>query len=212
MKKGQKSHFVFDVDDTLADSYEFNQQMFVDTFAPYVDLSNLEVEKYLRELHRSGRGTAMVLQFEEAIKHLGAEISSSELVRINELLHIDNVSKLRIFDSAVEVITKLKFLGCDVSVCSNRQLGSLDKIIEKHAIKGLFTNIISCADAGHEKPDPHCLNMLIKDSGKDKSEFIYFGDSKTDFQFAANAGIDCIIVDHYLNQKKFYQMILQFFL
>lgn len=28
----KKTHFIFDLDDTLTNSYEFNQQMFVDTF------------------------------------------------------------------------------------------------------------------------------------------------------------------------------------
>ena len=70
---------------------------------------------------------------------------------------------------------------------------------------------ISCTDAGHEKPDPYCLNKIIAESGKAKSEFIYFGDSKTDYEFAKAAGIDFLIVDHYLNEKKFYKMMLELF-
>jgi len=42
-------------------------------------------------------------------------------------------------------------------------------------------------------------------------ETIYFGDSKTDAEFAQNAGIDYLVIDHYLNKKQFYSMILNSF-
>lgn len=212
MKNAQKTHFIFDVDDTLADSYEFNQQMFVDTFNTYVDLANPDTEKYLRYLHHISRGTSMISQFDQAISHLNIRATASELVDKNELLHQNNIAKMNMFDSVPEVIVKLRSQGKDVSICSNRQSGSLNKILERHRMQNLFTNTISCSDSGHEKPDPYCLNKLVSECGKPKDEFIYFGDSKTDYLFATNSGIDCIIVDHYLNQKKFYKMILQSFL
>ncbi len=212
MKNAQKTHFIFDVDDTLADSYEFNQQMFVDTFISYVDLSNPDIEKYLRNLHHISRGVSMITQFEQAISHLNIRPTASELVDKNELLHQNNIAKMKMFDAVSEVITRLRSQGKDVSICSNRQLGSLSKILTQHHMQDLFTHTISCADSGHEKPDPFCLETLVKESGKPKEEFIFFGDSNTDYQFATNAGIDCIIVDHYLNQKKFYKMVLQLFL
>jgi len=44
-----------------------------------------------------------------------------------------------------------------------------------------------------------------------KNQTIYFGDSKTDAEFAANAGIDFLIIDHYLNKKQFYTAVLESF-
>ncbi len=207
-----KKHFVFDLDDTITDSYDFNQQMFVDTFLPYLDVSNVGTDKFLRDLHYNGRGTSMHTHFEEATQHFSLNLNPVDLVRENELLHIKNVDKIKIFDAVAEVIAGLKTANKKVSICTNRQTESLMKILDNHGITSHFSNIISCSDAGHEKPDPYCLLELVEKSGEPKEDFIYFGDSKTDYLFARDAGVDFIIVDHYLNEKKFYKMILQAFM
>lgn len=207
-----KQHFIFDVDDTITNSYEFNQQMFVDTFAGILNLSDLQIEKYLRDLHYRSRGIAMHRQFEEALNFFGITFNPHELVSKNEELHKKNIENIELFDAVVDVIKSLKNSGKTVSVCSNRQSGSLSLIINKHGLGEYMDNIVSCIDAGHEKPDPYCLETLVHDKKYKKNECIYFGDSKTDSLFASNAGIDFIIVDHYINEKKFYKMILQAFM
>ena len=66
--------------------------------------------------------------------------------------------------------------------------------------------------AGRDKPDPFCLNELMeKYRDTTLGEAIYFRNSKTDAEFATNANIDFVVVDHYLNKKLFYQMILESF-
>ncbi|OGC50917.1 hypothetical protein A2716_02690 [candidate division WWE3 bacterium RIFCSPHIGHO2_01_FULL_40_23] len=207
-----KKHFIFDVDDTITNSYEFNQQMFVDTFDKYIDIKHYEVDLYLRDLHFKSRGTAMHLQFDEAILHFGLKLNPHVLVKENEDLHIKNIDKIEIFDAVSDIIKTLNKEGRIVSVCTNRQYGSLNKIMENNGLSQYLNYVVSCTDEGHEKPDPFCLDMIINKSGSKKEDCIYFGDSQTDYQFATNAGIEFIIVDHYLNQKKFYKMILQSFM
>ena len=207
----KKKHFIFDVDDTLIDSYALNQQLFVETFSNYLDLSNHEIEKYLCELHLKSRGTSMLLQFQEAVTHFSLSIDPQKLVRQNEKLQIKNSKQVTLFDSVKELFIKLTSQGRKVSVCTNRPKQSLLKILKGQGVQNYLTNIVSCHDAKHEKPDPFCLIKLIKESGEPKTDFIYFGDSITDYQFAENAGIDFIIIDYYLNQKKFYKLIVQSF-
>lgn len=201
-----KKHLIFDVDDTLTNAYELNQQLFVDTFLAH----NKKVDQnYLRELHYFSRGTAMHLQFETAVKHLNLNLDPEKLVAENEIIHQNSVDRLTMFDDVRSFFKQLKADGKKVSLCSNRQYGSLNKIIEKYDIGQFLDNAISCADEGFEKPDPTCLLRIIEKDGLSKDNYLYFGDSKTDSEFATNAGIDYIIIDHYLNQKKFYKLILQ---
>lgn len=205
-----KTHFVFDLDDTLTNSYEINQQLFVDTFEGITT----EQEKYLRDLHYRSRGTSMHLQFAEAVKNLGWDIEPSELVKKNEHMHINSAekfAKMHTFDAAKELLDVLKNNGKLISVCTNRQYGSQQKIFELNNMTHYFENIISCSDEGHEKPDPFCLNALIAKYNEPKDAYIYFGDSKTDRDFAKAAGIDFVIIDQYLNEKKFYKMVLASF-
>jgi phosphoglycolate phosphatase-like HAD superfamily hydrolase len=186
--------------------------MFVDTFKPYLDLRNKKIQKYLRELHFKSRGTAMHLQFAEAVKNFSLTQDPEKLVDENENLHIDNIDQITIFDSTPIFFQKLKKKGRTISICTNRQVGSMSKILENNKLVTKIDNVVSCIDVGHEKPDPYCLLDLIKRSGIPKDKTIYFGDSKTDFEFAKNANVDFIIIDHYMNQKRFYTMILETFM
>lgn len=203
-----KKHFIFDCDDTLTNSYDFNQQMFVDTFLPYkMDID----QNFLRELHFNNRGTAMNLQFETAINHFNLNADAQTMMEENEQLHIKNIGNMTMFDDVHVLFEELKKKGRTISITSNRQYGSLKLVLERNNLNKYVDDIISCKDEGFEKPDPTCLLNLIEKYKSPKDEFLYFGDSKTDSDFASNAGIDYIIVDHYLNQKKFYKIILQTF-
>ena len=156
----------------------------------------------------------MHIQFEEAAKYLKLEVPPQELVKKNEEMHINSAekfAKMHTFDAAKELLDVLKSNGKLISVCTNRQYGSQKKIFELNNMSHYFENVISCSDEGHEKPDPYCLNTLIAKYDEPKEAYIYFGDSKTDRDFAKGAGIDFVIIDHYLNEKKFYKMILEAF-
>ncbi len=206
-----KKHFVFDLDDTLTNSYEFNQQMFVDTFLPYLPKITQKQETLLRDLHFKSRGKAMILQFEEAVKALQLSTPPHNLLKANEKLHIDNVHKISTFDDVKDLFDLLKSKNKKIHICTNRQYGSLTKILKNNGVENYIENIISCADEGHEKPDPYCLLELVKNHGGNKNEFLYFGDSKTDHDFAHNADMEAIIIDQYLNKKKFFKVILEAF-
>jgi HAD superfamily hydrolase (TIGR01509 family) len=206
-----KKHIIFDLDDTISASYEFNQQMFVDTFVPYLPKMTKVQEQYLRDLHYNTRGKAMHLIFEDACKYLDIHKNPMELVNENEEMHAKNIERVKCFDGAQDFFRKLKENGRILSVCTNRQTKSLNKILKKNKLFKYFDNIISCTDEGHEKPDPFCLLQLIKKYDIPKSQYIYFGDSKTDFEFASNAGIDFLIIDQYLNRKQFFKSMVNIF-
>ncbi|MBN1263092.1 MAG: HAD-IA family hydrolase [Candidatus Pacebacteria bacterium] len=212
MNKKAKSHFVFDFDDTLADSYSFNQQMFVETFDPYLELSHERAQAYLRGLHFKNRGAAMIKIFEKAQKKFSLKVSPEILVRKNDQLHQKNFGQIKLFPAVVKFVRLLKKQQKELFICTNRDVHSAELILKKYHLKKLFSEVVSCKDAGREKPDPFCLLKLVKKTGQSKENFIYFGDSNVDFQFADNAGVDAIIIDHYLNQKSFYEIIIQTFL
>ncbi len=210
--KINKKHFVFDLDDTLADSYNFNQELFVEVFKSYIDIKNETTNKYLRDLHFKNRGVSMLDLYSIAVKHLSINANPKDLVEANEQLHVKQIHKVKTFRAVEDFIKSLKSDNKIVSIMSNRQTKSLLKILKKNNLDKYVDNIISCSDMGYEKPNPYCLLKLVEDSGGNKEDFIYFGDSKTDYDFAISAGVDPLIVDHYLNQKMFYKMILESFI
>lgn len=205
----QKSHFVFDLDDTLMNSYGFNQQMFYETFLPHApDID----EVFVRDLHFRSRGTSMHVQFDEVIKHFNLDLDPEQLAKENEILHQKHFREITFFDHVEELLRGLKARGNIISLCTNRQYGSLNPLLDDSGLRKYFDNVVSCLDEGHEKPDPVCLLSIIDKYDIPKSEYIYFGDSKVDCAFATNAGIDFIIIDQYINQKKYFKVIVESFL
>lgn len=204
-----KKHIIFDFDDTISSAYDLNQQLFVDTFLPY--MSEID-QDYLRNFHFAKRGTSMISQFEGIVEKYKINVSSEQLVEENEQLHQKRAAEVKIFNGFLEILQHLKRLDKKVSICTNRAKGSLEIILKKNQIYKYLDNVVSCKEEGHEKPDPYCLKELLEKYPKIlKEETIYFGDSRTDAEFASNAGIDFLIIDHYLNKKQFYTMVVDSF-
>lgn len=204
-----KKHFIFDFDDTISGSYEFNQNMFYETFLPHFpDIR----EEFVRKVHKENRGKSMDRQFQLVIDKFNLNIGAQKLTEENEALHVKNYKGMKLFNGIHEFFSILKDKGKKISVCTNRQYTSLNKIIDSNDLRKYFENIISCKDEGYEKPKPNCLLSIIKKYNEPKDSYIYFGDSKTDYEFASNAGLDFVIVDHYINGKNFYKMIIKSFL
>jgi HAD superfamily hydrolase (TIGR01549 family) len=206
-----KKHYIFDFDDTLADSGQFNQDMFVEVFKDYADITEPETEQYLRKLHFDSRGTAMFDQFKKAKEDLSLQVTVEVLLEENERIQVEQIASVTLFDSARELLKQLQKGNKQVSLMSNRQKSSLMKVLHAHELVNCFDNVISCADDGYEKPDPHCLNKLIAETKIERYDVIYFGDSSTDAKFAAAAGVDFVIIDQYANQKAFFKHLLPFF-
>lgn len=204
-----KKHFVFDFDDTISSSYDFNQDMFYKTFLPYYPSID---EKLVRAIHKDNRGKGMDYLFKLVIDAFNLELDEKLLTKENEDLHLKNYHEMTLFKGVKELFEILKERGKKISICTNRQYDSLNAMLEYGDLKKYLDNVISCKDEGHEKPDPKCLLDLVEKDKGEKDSFIYFGDSKTDYEFASNAGIDFVIVDQYINGKNFYNMIIKAFL
>ena len=204
-----KRHIIFDFDDTLSPSYELNQQLFVDTFTPFFPQID---QDYLRKFHYERRGTGMLEQFQDIVDKFSLDKSAKDLMQYNQKIHKTSAPKMNIFEGVENMLKHFKNRGKILSICSNRDTKSLNIVLKKHKIDSYFQNTISCHSAGYDKPDPYCLNELLqKYPDISSGETIYFGDSKTDADFASNANIEYVIVDHYLNKKMFYHLILESF-
>ena len=201
-----KKHIIFDFDDTISSAYEHNQQLFVDTFlAHWPDID----QDYVRKVHFTSRGKPMEIQFQEVIDKFSLDCEANRLVDENEVMHQEKAGDIKIFAGFEDILRHFKKLGKILSLCTNRAEGSLKIILKNNKAEKYFDNIISCKDANHEKPDPYCLVKLMKKyPGITKEETIYYGDSKTDAEFAQNAGVDYLVIDHYLNKKQFFTLAL----
>lgn len=207
--KGIKNAFVFDLDDTLVDGRLFCGE----TIARVITNVNPSVNfDLVCELHETIRGLAIEDLYEHILKKVGVTASVKDLLKQDHLIQKENIDKMKIFDGVVDILEFLKSNGKKLYICTNRTKGLMLEVLKSNQILPYFDEVISCVDAGYKKPNPYCLVDLIKRSGIPMEEFIYFGDSEVDSEFAKNAGIEHIIFDQYLNNKTLFKQLVNMFL
>ena len=204
-----KNHFIFDLDDTLVDGRLFcgeSMARAITQLEPHVNA------KLVVDFHESVRGATIEDLFKMAIEEFGLKSKLEDLLQLDANIQMKEFSRMKLFDGVVDILKFLKESGKTLHVCTNRTMKTLEPILQGHVIKEYFEKIISCADAGYKKPNPKCLLDIVSRYGGDKRDFIYFGDSEVDSEFAKNAGIEFIIFDQYLNNKNLFKKLINMFL
>ena len=204
-----KNHFIFDLDDTLVDGRLFcgeSMARAITQLEPHVNA------KLVVDFHESVRGATIEDLFKMAIEEFGLKSKLEDLLQLDANIQMKEFSRMKLFDGVVDILKFLKESGKTLHVCTNRTMKTLEPILQGHVIKEYFEKIISCANAGYKKPNPKCLLDIVSRYGGDKRDFIYFGDSEVDSEFAKNAGIEFIIFDQYLNNKNLFKKLINMFL
>lgn len=208
-----KKYFVFDLDDTLVDGRQFCGETIarvITHFEPSADF--YQIVKMHEELH----GLAVTDLYDQITKQLGLDKKLAgkmdEMLAMDKKIQTEDIDRLKIFDGVIDILEFLKSHNKQIIMCTNRMESLLRLALKYNDIEKYFGKVISCIDAGHKKPDPKCFNDIIKASGADKSDFIYFGDSVVDSEFARNASVEHMIFDQYLNDKNIFKKLVNMFL
>ncbi|MBP9817988.1 HAD hydrolase-like protein [Candidatus Shapirobacteria bacterium] len=204
-----KSVFVFDLDDTLVDGRQFCGETIARVITNVSPSTNFDL---VVQLHESVRGMTIEDLYLYILKELNLKLDVKELLIHDKKIQESNIDKMHIFDGVVDILEFLKTNNKELYICTNRSKDLMEKVLMSNQILPYFDKVISCVDAGYKKPNPYCLLNLIDGSGKKPEEFIYFGDSEVDSQFAANANIDHMIFDQYLNNKNIFKKLVNMFL
>jgi phosphoglycolate phosphatase len=208
-KQISKKHFVFDLDDTLIDGRQFCGESMVQAITanePHVDTDDI------MDFHERVRGQTVVDLYKAAIEKFDLKTDLNTLLKLDESIQKSEYSKMKLFDGVIDILEFLKNKGKKLHICTNRIESLLIPILESTEIDKYFDDVISCIDRGHKKPEPFCLLELVNGNGGNKDDFIYFGDSEIDSEFAKNSGIDFIIFDQYLNERNLFKKLVNMFL
>ncbi len=204
-----KSAFVFDLDDTLIDVRQFCGETIARTIAsvePSVDF------QLVIQMHDSIKGLVIEDLYRYILDKLNIKADIADLLKKDRVIQDENISKMKMFDGVIEILEFLKVNNKKIYMCTNRTKPLMDKILKVNGKEKYFNEVISCADAGYKKPNPYCLIDLISRSKIPKEQFMYFGDSEVDSDFAKNANIEHIILDQYLNDKNLFKKLVNLFL
>lgn len=208
-----KNYFVFDLDDTLVDGRQFCGETIarvITHFEPKADFYKIV------KLHEENHGLVISDLYDNILREIGLHQKLApkmdEILAMDKQIQTEDIEKLKIFDGVIDIFEFLKSQNKKIYMCTNRMESLLRLAMKHNDIEKYFDKVVSCVDRGFKKPDPTCLNELIEESGAKKEEFIYFGDSEVDSDFARNSGIEHIIFDQYLNDKNIFKKLINMFL
>ncbi|MBP5159590.1 MAG: HAD family hydrolase [Lachnospiraceae bacterium] len=93
-----------------------------------------------------------------------------------------------LFEGVEEVLHKLADDGVKLAVASSRNLASLNDLLGKLGIRGLFEAVYGAESTEHLKPDPEPVESLLKLFGTDPKEVLVVGDMPLDISMGRGAG------------------------
>lgn len=92
------------------------------------------------------------------------------------------------YEGIVELLETLRNNNIVSAVVTNKADDFAGVIVKKY-FGNLIEKTYGSIEGYPKKPDPYWVNKAIADSGFDKSEIIYIGDSSVDMQTAVNGGL-----------------------
>lgn len=92
------------------------------------------------------------------------------------------------YEGIIDLLTFLNISKIKIIVVTNKADNFAKEIIKKH-FGDLISDIYGSVSGFPKKPDPYWVNVAIKNSGFEKSEVLYVGDSSVDMETAKNAGL-----------------------
>ena len=107
-----------------------------------------------------------------------------------------------VFDGIKEVLGKLRELGYKNVIATSRTANSFHDYAEKLQLSDYFDETVTMEDVKNHKPDPECIEMILKRLDAEPEEAIMIGDTKYDIGCANNAGVDSALVgwSHYVDE------------
>jgi phosphoglycolate phosphatase len=95
----------------------------------------------------------------------------------------------RVYDGIPAVLARLKVRGRRLAVVTNKEQPHAEDVVAHYFDDGLFDHVVGVGPQTPIKPDPSGTLRAVRAMGLGATECVYVGDSGTDVETAANAGI-----------------------
>ena len=99
------------------------------------------------------------------------------------------------FPYALDAIHKLKLLGINSAICTNKPSALAEELMVRLGARHLFKELIGSDTLSSKKPHPAPFIAAVKGAGGTVEKSVMVGDTMTDFDTAKAVGVPIIIVD-----------------
>lgn len=172
-------YFIFDVDGTLLNSAEVDQQCLQQMLREFGQEHTLE--ELRPSFGKPGRQTLADLGF-------SGEAAERAMDRW-EGLTLERIAEVRAFNGVEAMLKALHERGCRCGIVTSRTHYQYDYGFSPLGLDGYFDAVICMEDAPCTKPAPDPLLECLRRMGGEPGEAVYVGDGEGDMQCAAAAGV-----------------------
>ena len=172
-------YFIFDVDGTLLNSAEVDQQCLQQMLREFGQEHTLE--ELRPSFGKPGRQTLADLGF-------SGEAAERAMDRW-EGLTLERIAEVRVFDGVEAMLKALHERGCRCGIVTSRTHYQYGYGFSPLGLDGYFDAVICMEDAPRTKPAPDPLLECLRRMGGEPGEAVYIGDSACDMECAAAAGV-----------------------
>lgn len=132
--------------------------------------------------------------FERALPE--AERSEQNILKIRSLFvpyyNEHNADFSRPYTGIPQLLQQLQAAGILLAVASNKYQEATYKLIKQYFPEICFSRIYGQREGIPSKPDPTVLNEIIRETGQQKPDTVYMGDSCVDMETGINAEVTTI--------------------
>lgn len=174
-------YWVFDLDGTLIDSFEYYLTLVRTIFARYgVILAPENLNSCLGQYSKNF--------FAE---HLPAEHLSDALTALKTSA-LDDAGKIQPYQGIASLLAEISRRNTPMALWTSRDLESATKILDYTGLSRYFSYRVSGSCVGKHKPDPEGLLKIASHFGCDPSQLVMVGDHDYDVQAAKAVGATAI--------------------
>ncbi len=98
------------------------------------------------------------------------------------------VGRSPLFDGVEGALRSLRGAGCALAVATSRSRRSLEEILARHSLAGLFAALRGGGCVRNGKPHPEMLHSIFEETGLGAAESVMVGDTTYDLRMGRAAG------------------------
>jgi len=183
---------IFDLDGTLADT---SGDLLAAANACFREMGHGDVLTQAQDAGVALRGGRMMLT--TGLKRVGTY--SETLVDqyypvLLEAYRSDIDRHTVLYPGAMEAVSELKQRGMAVGICTNKPEALAEQLLLSLGVRDAFGSLVGADTLPVRKPDPAPLVEAARRAGGDPAQTVLIGDSDTDRNTSANAGLPSILV------------------
>ena len=100
----------------------------------------------------------------------------------------------QLYPGAMDAVRSLKSEGYVVAICTNKPVALAEELMARLGVRDDFDALLGADSLPVRKPNPIHLVETAKQAGGDPTQMVLVGDSDTDRNTSANAGVPSILV------------------